>query len=127
MGFSYELMQRAKQSLDLKSDSDLVELLPAMSKPSISQIKNEKRSLTEEQAMVIAKVCELDAQWVLVNLAAETTKSDSAKRVWSSLAKKLSSTALALALCIGFGLGCHSGAWSGTGKVSLLRRSRYLA
>lgn len=126
MSFSSELIEQSKKTLGLTRDAELLELMP-IGKTVLSEVKSGKRHLTEDQALAIAKACNLNPEWVLVNLAAETTKSESAKQAWSSLAKKLSSTALALALCVGFSLSCLSGAWSGTGKVLLLRRSRNLA
>lgn len=127
MGFSSWLLDELKKAKGFTKDNELLAVLERVSKGVLSELKSGKRQLTDEQALLIAKECNLNVQWVLVNLNEERSKHPEIKSAWSSLAKKLSSTALALALCIGFGLGCHSGAWSGTGKVSLLRRSRYIA
>jgi plasmid maintenance system antidote protein VapI len=94
MQFSAELLEMMKQGCGFKSDSELVEALPAITKGRVSEVKSGKRHLTEEQALVIAKACKLNPEWVLVNLAAETTKSEACKPIWSNLAKKLSKAAL---------------------------------
>jgi len=121
--FSSELLEKAKTKLGLSKDAQLLELIPNMDKGNLSKVKNGARALTEEQAMVLAERCNLDAEWVLVSLAAETTKSDSAKKVWSNLAKKLLSHGLAAVLLITSGLLSVPE----MGKHVFLRRSRYIA
>ena len=127
MGFSSWLLDELKKAKGFTKDNELLAVLERVSKGVLSELKSGKRQLTDEQALLIAKECNLNVQWVLVNLNEERSKHPEIKSAWSNLAKKLSSTALALALCVGFSLSCLSGAWSGTGKVLLLRRSRYIA
>lgn len=123
MNFSAELLEQTKRILNLSKDADLVELLPKMTKGNLSQIKNGARPLTEEQALAIAEACNLNPEWVLVNLAAETSKSEACKPIWANLAKKLSKAALVFVVA---GL-LNSGLVPDLGKRVFLRRSRYIA
>lgn len=94
-----------------------------MEKGTLSKIKSGNRDLTDAQALAIAEHCGFDAEWILVSLAADTTKSEAAKTVWNRLAKKLLSQGLAILLVIGCGI------WSGheIGKHRFLARSRLFA
>ena len=105
MNFSYELVTELKNKLGLKSDLQVCEVIPKTTSGNLSQVKSGKRHLTEEQALFIAHECGLNVQWVLVQLAEETAKSDEAKTVWANLAKKISrsATAALLALIVVFG------------------------
>ena len=104
MNFSAGLIEDFKKAKCLSSDAATAELLPAMSKGRLSEVKSGKRHLTEEQALFIAEECKLNTQWVLVQLAEETAKSEEARNAWHDLAKKLSKsvTAAALALIVIF-------------------------
>ncbi len=123
MNFSAELLEQAKVILKLGKDAELVELLPKMTKGNLSQIKNGARPLTEEQALTVAKACNLNPEWVLVNLAAETSKSEACKPIWANLAKKLSKAALVFVVA---GL-LNSGLVPDLGKHRFLARSRLFA
>lgn len=123
MQFSAELLEMMKQECGFKSDSELVEALPAITKGRVSEVKSGKRHLTEEQALTIANACKLNPEWVLVNLAAETTKSEACKPIWSNLAKKLSK-----AVCVVMMSGIYfMGTGPDLGKHAFLRRSRLFA
>ena len=102
--FSYELINELKKKLGTDKDSDVVELIPAMNKGNLSSVKTGRRHLTEEQALFIAKECNLNPEWVLVHLAEEVSKYSETKTVWHKLAKKISRsvTAAALALIVIF-------------------------
>lgn len=104
MNFSAGLIEDFKKEKCLSSDAATAELLPAMSKGRLSEVKSGKRHLTEEQALFIANECGLSVDWVLVQLAEETARSEEAKKAWHNLAKKLSKsvTAAALALIVIF-------------------------
>lgn len=104
MNFSYELVTELKNKLGLTTDLQVCEVIPKTSSGNLSQVKSGKRHLTEEQALFIAKECNLNVQWVLVQLAEETAKTDLAKQAWANLAKKISRsvTAAALALVVIF-------------------------
>lgn len=95
MNFSAELIEKLKTEKAYKKDLDVVEVLPNMTKGNLSQVKSGIRHLTEEQALWIAEQCALDAAQVLVELAAERSKSSSAQAVWSELAKKIKAAASA--------------------------------
>jgi len=123
MQFSTELLEMMKTEAGFKSDSELVGVLPAITKGRISEVKSGKRHLTEEQALVIAKACNLNPEWVLVNLAAETSKSEACKPIWTNLAKKLSKAALVFVVA---GL-LNSGMVPDLGKYRFLARSRLFA
>lgn len=103
--FSYELIQELKKKRGIEKDIEAAELLPAMNKGNLSSIKSGRRHLTEEQALFIAHECNLSVDWVLVQLAEETAKSEEAKNAWHNLAKKLnkSVSAAILALIVVFG------------------------
>lgn len=103
--FSYELIQELKKKLGIEKDVEVAELMPAMNKGNLSSIKSGRRHLTEEQALFIANECGLNTEWVLVQLAEETAKSEEAKSAWHNLAKKLnkSVSAAILALIVVFG------------------------
>lgn len=98
--FSYELVQEFKKAKGLKTDLDAAELIAGLNSGNMSSIKNGRRHLTEEQALFMASECGLNPQWVLVQLAEETSKSEKAKEAWSKLAKKLSRTVTAAALAV---------------------------
>ena len=101
MNFSNELIEELKKCKGIKTDAEVAEMLPHMNKGNLSKIKKgDGRNLTEEQALFIANECNLNAQWVLVQLAEETAKSEQAKKVWSNLAKKISRSATAAALAL---------------------------
>jgi plasmid maintenance system antidote protein VapI len=103
--FSYELVNELKKKLGTNKDSDVVEVIPAMNKGNLSSVKTGRRNLTEEQALFIAHECGLSPEWVLVQLAEETAKSEEAKDIWHNLAKKInkSVSAAILALIVVFG------------------------
>ncbi|RVT44640.1 hypothetical protein EMM73_16030 [Rheinheimera sediminis] len=96
MSFSRELLELAKKKLELTKDAQLLELIPNMEKGTLSKIKSGNRDLTDAQALAIAEHCGFNTEWVLVSLAADTTKSEAVKSVWSTLAKKLLTGALML-------------------------------
>ena len=98
MSFSARLIEELKARKGFTKDAEIVVVLPKVTKGVFSEIKNGKRNLTEEQAVWIAEQCDLNLEWVLVNLAEDTAKNDKAKKVWSRLAKSLAKTANALAI-----------------------------
>ncbi len=72
--------------------------MPKTTSGNLSQVKSGKRHLTEEQALWIAEQCKLDEKLVLVELAEECAKSEAAKNVWHSLAKKMKAATSVMAL-----------------------------
>lgn len=98
--FSYELIQELKKKRGIEKDIEVAELLPAMNKGNLSSIKSGRRHLTEEQALFIAHECNLSVDWVLVQLAEETAKSEEAKKAWHQLAKKLNKSVSAAILAL---------------------------
>ncbi|WP_273024667.1 DUF3693 domain-containing protein [Rheinheimera sp.] len=105
MSFSANLIDEFKKTKGIASDAATAEVLPAITKGRLSEVKSGKRHLTEEQALFIAHECNLSVDWVLVQLAEETAKSEEAKKAWHQLAKKLnkSVSAAILALIVVFG------------------------
>lgn len=103
--FSYELVQELKKTKGLKTDLEASTLIAGLNSGNMSQIKSGKRHLTEEQALFIAKECNLNPEWVLVHLAEEVAKSEKAKEIWHNLAKKIKKpvSAAILALIVIFG------------------------
>lgn len=97
---SCELIELLKVKMKFTKDSDLVGVLPAATKSVVSELKSGKRHLTEDQAVFIAEKCELNIEWVIVNLAEEKSRNEKVKWVWASLAKKISKSAAAAALAI---------------------------
>lgn len=97
MSFSNELIDKYKTKFGIATDAEAAELIPEMNKGNLSKIRKgiEGRHLNEMQALWLAQQCQLDTAQVLVELAAERSKSDTAKAVWSSLAKKLKAAASA--------------------------------
>lgn len=89
MTYSYELIQKLKNKLELKSDNETAKVLPKATSGIISEIKSGKRCLTEEQAIFIVENCELDCALTLVELAEESAKTTTAQTVWHNLAKKM--------------------------------------
>lgn len=102
MSFSNQLIDQYKSKFGIATDAEAAELIPEMNKGNLSKIRKgiEGRHLNEMQALWIAQQCALDAAQVLVELAAERSKSESAKTVWTQLAKKLKATASAAAVAI---------------------------
>ncbi len=107
MNFSNELIDEFKKAKGIKTDAEVAETLPEMHKGNLSKIRKgtENRHLNEVQALYIAHECNLSVDWVLVQLAEESAKSEEAKNAWHNLAKKLSKsvTAAILALIVVFG------------------------
>lgn len=101
MNYSYELITELKKRLELKSDNEASKVLPKSTSGTISEIKNGKRHLTEEQALFICEHCNLNVDWVLVHLAQESAKSPVARSAWQRLGKTLAKTASALGI-VGF-------------------------
>ncbi len=98
MNYSYELITELKRKLELKSDNETSKVLPKSTSGTISEIKSGKRTLTEEQALFICEMCNLNVDWVLVHLAQESAKSPVAKSAWLRLGKTLAKTVNALAI-----------------------------
>jgi plasmid maintenance system antidote protein VapI len=103
--FSVELIEELKKAKGFSKDVQAAEAIPNLTRANISHIKSGSRHLTEEQALFIAKECNLSAEWVLVHLAEEVAKSEQAKEIWHNLAKKIkkSVSAAILALIVVFG------------------------
>lgn len=101
MNFSAHLIELLKEKKSFTRDSEVVTVLPKITKGNLSQIKSGIRHLTEEQAIWIAEQCQLNLNWVLVHLAEETAKTEKAKSVWNQLAKTMAKSASALAI-LGF-------------------------
>jgi hypothetical protein len=100
MTYSYELIQKLKSRLELKSDNETAKVLPKATSGIISEIKSGKRCLTEEQAIFIIEHCSLDCALTLVELAAESAKTTTAQTVWHNLAKKLKATTKAVVVAL---------------------------
>jgi hypothetical protein len=100
MNFSNQLIDKYKESCGAKSDAATAANVPNMTRMNLSAIRKGERHLTEEQALWLASECQIDSAMVLVELAAETSRSENAKDVWVKLAKKLKATALASAVAI---------------------------
>lgn len=100
MNLSNKLVDLLKKKLSLNSDKDAAELIPLLNKQNLSAIRKEARHLTEEQALWIAEQCQLDAALVLVELAAECSKTETAQTVWHNLAKKLKATTKAVVVAL---------------------------
>lgn len=123
MKFSSELVEQCKQKLGFQRDAELLEVIPKMTKGLLSSVKSGNRELTNEQGLAIANLCNINPEWVVVNLAAEVAerKNEEALRsVWAGLAKKLSK-----AVCVVMMSGIYfMGAGPDLGKHAFLRRSR---
>lgn len=126
MSFSAELLELAKTKLGLTKDSQLLELIPNMEKGNLSKVKNGNRDLSDAQALAIAEHCGFNSEWVLVSLAADTTKSEAVKSTWTNLAKKLAAKGFVL-LVTGFLFISPIQQGTQVGKLALLRRSRLFA
>lgn len=100
MNFSNELIDKYKETTGAKSDAAAAADVPHMTRMNLSAIRKGERHLTEEQALWLAQQCQLDAAQVLVELAAERSKSTTAQAVWTSLAKKLKAAASAAVVAI---------------------------
>lgn len=96
MNFSNTLVDKYKEFLKAKSDAAVAAEIPHLTRMNLSAIRKGDRRLTEEQALWIAEKCQLDAALVLVELAAECSKTPTAQTVWHDLAKKLRATAKVL-------------------------------
>jgi hypothetical protein len=102
MSFSNELIDKYKKIKEIKTDSEVAELIPEMNKGNLSKIRKgvDGRHLNEKQALWIAEQCKIDAALVLVELAEECAKSDTAKNVWHNLAKKMKAAAKVVAVAL---------------------------
>ena len=118
MNFSYRLIEQLKDKLKLKSDVQVCEVLPKITSGNLSQVKSGKRHLTEEQAVFIAETCSLDVALVLVELAAESAKSEKAQSAWNELAKKLKAASSLLLLAAFLSI-------SGTSGLNQSQRIKY--
>lgn len=109
MQFSQVLLMELMKAKGFKKQSEMLEIVPKVSKGLLSELVNGKRHLTEEQALVIAHECGFNPEWVLVNLAEEVSKYEEAKQVWHDLAKKISRSASAALLTVLLVFGGFSG------------------
>jgi len=102
MNFSNELIDEFKKAKGIKTDAEVAKVLPEMHKSNLSKIRKglENRHLNEEQALFIAHECGLCTDWVLVNLAESVTKSNEAKEIWQTIAKKLNKSITAAVLVL---------------------------
>jgi len=100
MSFSENLIDLFKEKKGLSTDKDAGEAIPKMGKQNLYAVRKGKINLTEEQALWIAQHCALDCAQVLVQLAAEKSKSETAKAVWHDLAKKLKAMAVTAAIAL---------------------------
>ncbi len=102
MSFSNQLIDQYKNKFGIATDAEAAELIPEMNKGNLSKIRKgiEGRNLNEAQALWIAQHCALDCAQVLVQLAAEKSKSETAKAVWHDLAKKLKAMAVTAAIAL---------------------------
>jgi|GEM_PF-1218257 len=100
MSYSATLIETLKQTKGFAKDAEVVAVLPKMTKGNLSSVKSGQRHLTEEQALWIAQQCQLDAGLVLVELAAECAKTETAQTVWHNLAKKLKATTKAVVVAL---------------------------
>lgn len=98
MSYSATLIETLKKTKGFAKDADVVAVLPKMTKGNLSSVKSGQRHLTEEQALWIAQQCQLDAGLVLVELAAECAKTETAQTAWHNLAKKLKAATSAIVL-----------------------------
>lgn len=98
--FSAELIEELKRAKGFTKDVQAAEAIPHLTRANLSHIKSGTRHLTEEQALFIAHECNLSVDWVLVQLAEETAKSEEAKNAWHNLAKKLNKSVLAAILAV---------------------------
>lgn len=98
MNFSNELIDRYKEASAAKSDAATAANVPNMTRMNLSAIRKGERHLTEEQALWLARECGIDEAVVLVELAAETSRSEKAKSVWMNLSKKLKAAAIGTAV-----------------------------
>ena len=92
---SNKLTDLFKLNFSIGSEKETAERVPNLNKQNLHAIRKGERHLTEEQALWIAEQCQIDAAHVLVELAAEKSKSAAAQAVWSELAKKLKAAASA--------------------------------
>jgi len=118
MNFSNKLIDQYKEFIKAKSDAAAASELPHMTRMNLSAIRKGERRLTEEQALFIADVCALDVALVLVELAAESAKSEKAQSAWNELAKKLKAASSLLLLAAFLTV-------SGTSGLNQSRRIKY--
>ena len=100
MNLSTKLIDLLKIKFSLSSDKEAAELIPQLNKQNLSAIRKGERHLTEEQAIWLAEQCQIEPALVLVELAEECAKSDSAKTIWHNLAKKMKATAKAVVVAL---------------------------
>ena len=100
MNFSADMIDLIKKKYSEKTDSAVCSRVPKLLKQHIPAIRKGERHLTEEQALHIAHECDLSIEWVLVQLAEETAKTEEAKTAWHNLAKKISRSAYAAVLAV---------------------------
>lgn len=98
MNLSNKLIDLLKEKFSLNSEKEAAELVPKLNKQNLSAIRKTERHLTEEQALWIAEQCSIDPKLVLVELAEECAKSETARNVWHELAKKMKAAASVMAL-----------------------------
>ncbi|MBB1276319.1 DUF3693 domain-containing protein [Pseudoalteromonas sp. SR43-3] len=101
MNFSYELIEKYKESKSYSQDKQVIADFSEFNSGNMSQIKKGKRSLTANQCIVIANAIGMDQKEALLKLAIEKSKSTEEGKIWSDIVKKISAACVALTLVAG--------------------------
>ncbi|WP_047044030.1 DUF3693 domain-containing protein [Vibrio mexicanus] len=85
--YSNELLDAYKTAKNYIQDKQIAHDL-GLSRQKISAIRNGRRYLTEKEALFMAETIGMDAEEVLVYLAADKAKEFKAQQAWANIAKK---------------------------------------
>lgn len=98
---SSELLDTTKASLNIQSEYGLAKALK-ISQQALAQIRD--RGLSDERALQIATLLNLDPAAVLASVHAERAKDPAVRKVWEKLAKTIRAAAAAVLIVLGMGV-----------------------
>jgi hypothetical protein len=98
---SSELLDTTKARLNIQSEYGLAKALK-ISQQALAQIRD--RGLSDERALQIATLLNLDPAAVLASIHAERAKDPQVKKVWEKLAKTIRAAAAAVLIVLGMGV-----------------------
>lgn len=86
--YANELLNLYKEAKNYTQDKQIASDLK-LSQQKISNIRNERRQLSDNEAIFLAEALNLDIKTVLVKLAADKADNNKAKQAWLEIAKKI--------------------------------------
>jgi len=122
MQTTQDFLDAVKSKVGIESDYKLAQTLD-VSRAAISKYRNNGDSLSDETALKVASVLEIEPIMVIAAIHAEKAKTEETKKVWSALLQRLSGVAATFLIATGINVAtpspANAGAVSGANSISL--------